>query len=34
MDGLPQALIERDPVTHDQNLRANSREFRDQAASV
>jgi uncharacterized protein YbjT (DUF2867 family) len=33
-DGLLQALIERDPVTLDQYLTANAREFRDQAASA
>lgn len=33
-DGLLQTLIERDPVTLDQYLTANAREFRDQAASA
>jgi len=33
-DGLLQALVERDPVTLDQYLTANAREFRDQAASA
>ena len=33
-DDLLQALIERDPVTLDQYLTANAREFRDQAASA
>jgi NmrA-like family len=33
-DGLLRALIERDPVTLDLYLRANAREFRDQAASA
>jgi uncharacterized protein YbjT (DUF2867 family) len=33
-DGLLQALIERAPVTLDQYLAANAREFRDQAASA
>ncbi len=33
-DGLLQALIERGPVTLDQYLTANAREFRDQAASA
>jgi len=33
-DGLLRALIERDPVTLDQYLTANAREFRDQAASA
>ena len=33
-DGLLQALIERAPVTLDQYLTANAREFRDQAASA
>jgi uncharacterized protein YbjT (DUF2867 family) len=33
-DGVLQALIERDPVTLDQYLTANAREFRDQAASA
>ncbi len=33
-DGLLQALIERDPVTLDQYLTSNAREFRDQAASA
>jgi hypothetical protein len=33
-DGLLRALIERDPVTLDQYLTANVREFRDQAASA
>jgi len=33
-DGLLQALIERNPVTVDQYLTANAREFRDQAASA
>ena len=33
-DGLLQALIERNPVTLDQYLTANAREFRDQAASA
>jgi uncharacterized protein YbjT (DUF2867 family) len=33
-DGLLQALIERAPVTVDQYLTANAREFRDQAASA
>lgn len=33
-DGLLQDLIERDPVTLDQYLTANAREFRDQAASA
>ncbi len=33
-DGLLQSLIERDPVTLDQFLTANVREFRDQAASA
>jgi uncharacterized protein YbjT (DUF2867 family) len=33
-DGLLQSLIERPPVTLDQYLTANAREFRDQAASA
>lgn len=33
-DGLLKALIEREPVTLDQYLAANAREFRDQAASA
>ncbi len=33
-DGLLQALIERAPVTLDQYLAANAKEFRDQAASA
>ena len=33
-DGLLQSLIEREPVTLDQYLAANVREFRDQAASA
>ncbi len=33
-DGLLKALIEREPVTLDQYLTANAREFRDQAASA
>jgi uncharacterized protein YbjT (DUF2867 family) len=33
-DGLLQALIERAPVTLDQYLAENAREFRDQAASA
>ncbi len=33
-DGLLQALIEREPLTLDQYLTANAREFRDQAASA
>jgi uncharacterized protein YbjT (DUF2867 family) len=33
-DGLLQTLIEREPVTLDQYLTANAREFRDQAASA
>jgi uncharacterized protein YbjT (DUF2867 family) len=33
-DGLLQSLIERAPVTLDQYLAANAREFRDQAASA
>jgi uncharacterized protein YbjT (DUF2867 family) len=33
-DGLLRSLIERDPVTLDQYLAANVREFRDQAASA
>jgi len=33
-DGMLQALIEREPVTLDQYLAANAREFRDQAASA
>jgi uncharacterized protein YbjT (DUF2867 family) len=33
-DGLLQALIERAPVTLDQYLMANAKEFRDQAASA
>jgi len=33
-DGLLKSLIERDPVTLDQYLSANAREFRDQAASA
>jgi uncharacterized protein YbjT (DUF2867 family) len=33
-DGLLQSLIERPPVTVDQYLAANAREFRDQAASA
>jgi len=33
-DGLLQALIERAPVTLDQYLTSNAREFRDQAASA
>jgi len=33
-DGLLKALIERQPVTLDQYLTANAREFRDQAASA
>jgi uncharacterized protein YbjT (DUF2867 family) len=33
-DGLLKALIEREPVTLDQYLSANAREFRDQAASA
>jgi uncharacterized protein YbjT (DUF2867 family) len=33
-DGLLKALIEREPVTLDQYLMANAREFRDQAASA
>src|SRR6267143_37976 len=33
-DGVLQALIERAPVTLDQYLAANAREFRDQAASA
>jgi len=33
-DGLLQALIERAPVTLDQYLTANAKEFRDQAASA
>jgi uncharacterized protein YbjT (DUF2867 family) len=33
-DGLLRALIERDPITLHQYLRANAREFRDQAASA
>jgi uncharacterized protein YbjT (DUF2867 family) len=33
-DDLLQTLIERDPVTLDQYLTANAREFRDQAASA
>jgi hypothetical protein len=33
-DGLLQSLIERAPVTLDQYLTANAREFRDQAASA
>jgi uncharacterized protein YbjT (DUF2867 family) len=33
-DGLLQSLIEREPVTLDQYLTANAREFRDQAASA
>jgi uncharacterized protein YbjT (DUF2867 family) len=33
-DGLLQSLIEREPVTLDQYLAANAREFRDQAASA
>ncbi len=33
-DGLLKSLIERDPVTLDQYLLANAREFRDQAASA
>jgi uncharacterized protein YbjT (DUF2867 family) len=33
-DSLLQALIERAPVTLDQYLAANAREFRDQAASA
>lgn len=33
-DGLLQALIERQPLTLDQYLAANAREFRDQAASA
>jgi uncharacterized protein YbjT (DUF2867 family) len=32
-DGLLEALIERDPVTLDQYLAANAKEFRDQAAA-
>jgi uncharacterized protein YbjT (DUF2867 family) len=33
-DGLLRSLIEREPVTLDQYLTANAREFRDQAASA
>jgi uncharacterized protein YbjT (DUF2867 family) len=33
-DGLLKSLIERDPVTLDQYLAANAKEFRDQAASA
>jgi len=33
-DGLLRTLIERDPVTLDQYLTSNAREFRDQAASA
>jgi uncharacterized protein YbjT (DUF2867 family) len=33
-DGLLKSLIERDPVTLDQYLSANAREFRDQAATA
>ena len=33
-DGLLKSLIEREPVTLDQYLAANAREFRDQAASA
>jgi hypothetical protein len=33
-DGLLESLIERAPVTLDQYLTANAREFRDQAASA
>ena len=33
-DGLLQSLIQRAPVTLDQYLTANAREFRDQAASA
>jgi uncharacterized protein YbjT (DUF2867 family) len=33
-DGLLRSLIERDPVTLDRYLAANTREFRDQAASA
>ena len=33
-DGLLKSLIEREPVTLDQYLSANAREFRDQAASA
>jgi uncharacterized protein YbjT (DUF2867 family) len=33
-DGLLQSLIERAPVTLDHYLKANAREFRDQAASA
>ncbi len=33
-DGLLQSLIERAPVTLDQYLKVNAKEFRDQAASV
>ncbi len=33
-DGLLRTLIEREPLTLDQYLTANAREFRDQAASA
>ena len=33
-DGLLKSLIEREPLTLDQYLTANAREFRDQAASA
>jgi uncharacterized protein YbjT (DUF2867 family) len=33
-DGLLKSLLEREPVTLDQYLAANAREFRDQAASA
>jgi hypothetical protein len=33
-DGLLKSLIEREPITVDQYLAANVREFRDQAASA
>src|SRR5689334_9393730 len=34
IDGVLQSLIERAPVTLDQYLKANAKEFRDQAASA